>query len=161
MRCAAILGVLDEHALRPIEQYLTNKMGENWMGIATEAACGGYVTPVMDDIHPLFATTGRRWQLYSTQWVGPHLDDSAHEYTIGVVLSGSHWLFTGRGRKVGALERGTVYVLHNRSLHGASRRMNSDAPLIFAFADYWASDMRHAHDMAVEWYGQLIQGSNQ
>jgi hypothetical protein len=66
-------------------------------------------------------------------WVGPHKDDVVGEITLGVILFGDHYLFTGNSRRVGDLTPGTVYALLNRRMHGAyAKDMKNPTPLIFA-----------------------------
>jgi len=71
--------------------------------------------------------------LYATLWVGPHKDEVIGDVTLGIVIAGDHYLFTGNGRRVGDLVPGTVFALLNKRLHGAyARDMKKPKPLIFA-----------------------------
>jgi hypothetical protein len=71
--------------------------------------------------------------LYATAWVGPHTDDIIGDVTLGVVIAGDHYLFTGNGRRVGDLVPGTVFALLNKKRHGAFPiGRNNPSPLVFA-----------------------------
>jgi hypothetical protein len=71
--------------------------------------------------------------IYATMWIGPHRDDVIGDITLGIVISGDHYLFTGNGRRVGDLVPGTVYALLNKKMHGAfPRDRKNPTPLIFA-----------------------------
>jgi hypothetical protein len=73
------------------------------------------------------------YNLYISMWLGPHRDlDVVGDITLGIILSGDHYLFTGNGRRVGDLVPGTVYALLNKKLHGAyPKDRNNPKPLIF------------------------------
>lgn len=90
------------------------------------------------------------WKVYATRWVGPHTDSVGADYTLGIVLEGNHTLFTGTGRTVGRLSRGSVYWLKNTSLHGA-RSNGTESTLIFAAIDYSAASDFDAANKAMEW----------
>jgi hypothetical protein len=72
--------------------------------------------------------------LYATGWVGPHTDDGVTgDITLGIVIVGNHYLFTGNGRRVGDLVPGTVFALLNKKQHGAFQKYKNDTtPLVFA-----------------------------
>jgi hypothetical protein len=71
--------------------------------------------------------------LYVTGWVGPHTDDGViGDITLGIVIAGDHYLFTGNGRRVSDLVPGTVFALLNKKYHGAFQRDKSNpTPLVF------------------------------
>jgi hypothetical protein len=70
--------------------------------------------------------------LNSALWAGPHTDEVIGDITLGVIIEGDHYLFTGNGRRVGDLIPGTVYALLNKKLHGAfARDMKNPTPLVF------------------------------
>lgn len=70
--------------------------------------------------------------LYATAWVGPHTDDIIGDVTLGIVIAGDHYLFTGNGRRVGELVPGTVFALCNKKTHGAfPRDRKNQTPLVF------------------------------
>jgi len=73
------------------------------------------------------------YNIYVCMWLGPHRDEVVGDITLGIILSGDHYLFTGNGRRVGDLVPGTVYALLNKKLHGAyPKDRNNPKPLIFA-----------------------------
>jgi len=70
--------------------------------------------------------------LASTMWANPHTDEMIGDITLGVIIEGDHYLFTGNGRRVGDLVPGTVYALRNKKTHGAfARDMKNPTPLVF------------------------------
>jgi hypothetical protein len=70
--------------------------------------------------------------LNSTLWAGPHTDDVIGDITLGLIIEGDHYLFTGNGRRVGDLVPGTVYAILNKKTHGAfARDMKNPTPLVF------------------------------
>jgi hypothetical protein len=72
--------------------------------------------------------------LCATMWMGPHIDENViGDITLGIIISGDHYLFTGNGRRVGDLVPGTVFALCNKKTHGAYARSKSNRiPLVFA-----------------------------
>jgi hypothetical protein len=72
--------------------------------------------------------------LYATLWVDPHTDDEiSGDVTLGIVIAGDHYLFTGNVRRVGDLVPGTVFALLNKKQHGAFPiDRNNPSPLVFA-----------------------------
>jgi len=71
--------------------------------------------------------------LYATMWVGPHKDGVIGDITLGVVITGDHYLFTEDNERVGHLGPGTIYALLNKEIHGAlPEDRNNPVPLIFA-----------------------------
>jgi hypothetical protein len=74
------------------------------------------------------------YNLCATLWLGPHTDDDIiGDITVGVIIEGDHYMFTGNGRKVGDLVSGTVFALLNKKLHGAYPLDRKNIkPLIFA-----------------------------
>jgi len=95
--------------------------------------------------------------LYATLWLGPHTDNIVGDVTVGVIIAGDHYLFTGNGRKVGDLVPGTVYALLNKKMHGAyARDMKNPTPLIFAacepnvpaedWREFCAKASKHLHE---------------
>jgi hypothetical protein len=89
--------------------------------------------------------------LYATAWVGPHTDGDPCDITLGIVIVGDHYLFTGNGRRVGDLVPGTVFALLNKKYHGAFQRDKSNpTPLVFVACepDIAAEDWRaFCHDI--------------
>jgi hypothetical protein len=71
--------------------------------------------------------------LYATEWMGPHTDDGVTgDITLGIVIVGDHYLFTGNGRKVGDLVPGTMFALLNKKQHGAFQNdKKNTTPLVF------------------------------
>ena len=95
--------------------------------------------PVAELLRPYLDRVGARdakpcW--WACEYALPHKDEGVvGDVTIGVVFAGDHVLFTGRGRAVGRLVPGSVFVLDNKRLHGA-RKASEDAPaLLFATVD--------------------------
>jgi len=77
--------------------------------------------------HDVFGCT-----LNSALWAGPHTDPVVGDITLGVIIEGDHYLFTGNGRRVGDLVPDTVYALRNKKTHGAfARDMKNPTPLVF------------------------------
>jgi hypothetical protein len=88
------------------------------------------VRQVLDELWPdAFAHT-----IYATMWTTPHIDRTVvGDITLGLVISGDHYLFTGNGRRVGDLVPGTVFALCNKKTHGAYARDKSNRiPMVFA-----------------------------
>jgi len=122
MRSAAILGHV---AVPKIENLPRIKEFAVPLSGCVEACGFDILIPIFDDAY--------HFDLYATLWVGPHTDNIVGDITLGVVIEGDHYLFTGNGRKVGDLAPGTVFALLNKKLHGAyANDMKNPKPLIFA-----------------------------
>ena len=74
---------------------------------------------------------------YATTWIGPHIDEGViGDISLGIIITGDHFLFTGNGRRIGDLVPGTVFTLMNKKTHGALQKdKNSRIPLIFAVCE--------------------------
>lgn len=136
MRSAQILG----QARPDVMARLDAAVAQSIAGKDIDATLGdidGMVT-LIETIPSPFGDGGQA-QLYATRWIGPHTDEVPGDYTVGVILEGDHYLFTGSGRRVGELERGSVFFLNNKKLHGAcardKSRMNPRTTLLFVARD--------------------------
>ena len=149
MRSAQIIGKIDP---REIEK----RLPPDWVDLvaASETDGQGFVerlTSIEDwNPHPLQAINSA---LYMTRSIGPHTDDVLGDYTLGLVLRGDHTLFTGNGRHVGRLERGSVYLLENKRLHGA----HGESLLVFVACDFAAHSRADALDKALSWLDAGVQ----
>ncbi len=82
---------------------------------------------------------------WSCGYAHPHTDDLLGDITIGLVISGDHELYTGLNKRTRiALKPGTVYMLSNKKMHGASRASENSDRLVFATKDLYFESMRDA-----------------
>lgn len=135
MRSAAIIARVDA----PERIFDPKVLGE---AISNGRSCESFVEQAAK-----IEIAGRSWGVFSTMWVGPHVDDVVGDFTVGVVLASSgQYLFTGNGRRVASLSVGDVYLLNNKRLHGAliEKGRSIASPLVFAATDFHAVGMPEA-----------------
>jgi hypothetical protein len=128
MRAAKTFGCVDVPEIDP--DYLEKIKKDGIGGTISSWPITPAVSNSLDMIYPSAYDHG----IHSTLWIGPHTDDSVvGDITLGIIIAGDHYLFTGNGRRVGELVPGTVFALKNKKLHGAfARDMKNPTPLVFA-----------------------------
>ena len=107
-----------------------------------------FINAVRDATRDPFLTLPKSFEgvgVWSCDYAHPHKDDMVGDITIGLVISGDHELYTGLNKRTRfALKPGTVYMLSNKKMHGASRASENSERLVFAAKDMHFESMRDA-----------------
>lgn len=144
MRSAVILGVWPELA-NVFEGALFDGWRDKYGVVEDGDIAGGDIFGFEPRINK-----GYDWMLcVARRYVLPHTDEVLNDHTVGVIIEGDHTLFTGNGRPVAnRLERGSVFVLNNKKLHGVK---GGTKKLVFATHDFDADSMNTAVDLVRNW----------
>lgn len=105
---------------------------------------GAFLTKKITESQPVIS-------VYGCYEAPVHRDGVSWDYTLGLVLHGNHVGVTGKNKRPAlCLQRGVVYLLHNKSLHGACPvKEEKDEPLVFLTIDFVAESMRDG-------YGKIV-----
>jgi len=128
MRSAKLFGTIRPPKIDParLEEILAGSQG--FRGYASPWGIDPETRRPLDALWPKAMGHG----LWSSLWLDPHTDDVLGDITLGIIIKGDHYLYTGNGRRVGDLVPGTVFALCNKKKHGAyPRDSKNPSPLVF------------------------------
>jgi hypothetical protein len=143
MRSVQVIGKISEDKVSEMESHYQEDNGFYPDDGDIEYVCS---IPMPAFIDVLTMRSERKMSCFRTVNAHPHTDDALYAYTLGIVMRGNHKLFSGKKRNIvdDVLDRGAVFVINNRTLHGAMPAIDGVHLLAFATIDFDADNINHA-----------------